>query len=175
MFLICTIDWSSILSWDSVTGSLLYALAMILFVLGFLGCALPYPGHLVLLGGCVAWAFAREAPMPGWGIWTPLVLLALLGSFTDNLMAMVGARRFGSSSAAILCSGLGMIIGGILFFPIGLLLGPFLGALFCELVYARKTMQASVKSGLGALIGAILGIMAKFAVGGVMLGIFFCS
>ena len=90
-------------------------------------------------------------------------------------MAMVGARRFGSSSAAILCSGLGMIIGGILFFPIGLLLGPFLGALVCELVYARKTMQASVKSGLGALIGAILGIMAKFAVGGVMLGIFFCS
>ena len=173
MPLICAIDWSGVLSWDSVSGSLLYALAVVLFLLGFLGCALPYPGHLVLLGGCVAWTFAREAPMPGWGVWTMLVLLALLGSFTDNLMAMVGARRFGSSSAAIWCSGLGMIIGGIFLFPVGLLLGPFLGALICELAYARKTMKDSVKSGLGALIGAISGILAKFVVGAIMLGIFF--
>lgn len=173
MSLICAIDWSSIFSWDSVSGSLLYALAVILFLLGFLGCALPYPGHLVLLGGCVAWAFAQEAPMPGWGIWTLLVLLALLGSFTDNLMAMVGARRFGSSSAAILCSGLGMIIGGIFLFPFGLVLGPFLGALVCELAYARKTMKDSIISGLGALIGAIFGIFAKFVVGAIMLVIFF--
>ena len=171
--LLCTIDWASLFSWDSVSGSLLYVLAILLFLLGILGCALPYPGHAVLLGGCVAYACAQGAPYPAWWLWGTLGLLALLGSFTDTLLSMVGAKRYGCGAAAIWCSALGMIVGGIFFFPIGLLIGPLLGAFLCELTFARKSLKASIKSGTGALLGAIWGTLAKFVVALLMLLLFF--
>ncbi len=173
MPVLCTIDWSSVFSWDFVGGSVLYMLAVALFLLGIIGCALPYPGHAVLLVGCILFSCARGAPYPGWWLWVILGILALLGSFTDTLLAMLGARRFGCGSASIWCSALGMAIGGIFFFPVGLLAGPFLGAFLCELVYARRPLVDCAKSGTGALIGAILGTLAKFVVAAIMLLLFF--
>lgn len=175
MSCLCSIDWASLLSWNSACSSFLYALAVLLFLLGIMGCALPYPGHVVLLGGCVAYTYAKGGPSPELWVWGALSLLALLGSFTDTLLSMVGAKRFGCGSAAIWCSALGMLLGSIFFFPLGLLIGPFLGAFLCELTYARKSLHASVKSGVGALIGAVLGTLAKFVVALVMLALFFLS
>ncbi len=173
MLLLSSIDWAGLFSWDSVTGSLLYTLAFVLFLLGVLGCALPYPGHLVLLGGCVVYAWAAGEPYPPVWLWTVLGILTLVGSFTDTLLAMVGAKRYGCGSAALWCSALGMAIGGIFFFPIGLFIGPFLGAFLCEWGYARKSLSLSVKSGTGALIGALLGTLAKFVLAACMLLLFF--
>ena len=107
MLLLSSIDWAGLFSWDSVTGSLLYTLAFVLFLLGVLGCALPYPGHLVLLGGCVVYAWAAGEPYPPVWLWTVLGILTLVGSFTDTLLAMVGAKRYGCGSAALWCSALG--------------------------------------------------------------------
>ncbi len=173
MMILASIDWSLLFSWSSLTSSVLYLLAVVCFLLGILGCALPYPGHAVLLGGCILFAWAGEGNnAPVW-VWIVESLLAVLGSFTDNLFALAGAKRFGCGSHALWCSALGMILGGLFFFPLGLLIGPFLGAFLCEWLYVRKDLPSSVRSGTGALLGALLGIAAKFVVAASMLVLFF--
>ena len=141
------------------------------FIAGVLGCVLPYPGHAFIIGGCVLWAYASETVTSVW-MWALLALLALLGSFADNIFALLGAKRYGCSRAAFWCSLLGIIVG-VFFMPLGLFLGPFLGAFLGEMLFAQRSVGASAKSGLGALIGTLVGMGAKFIIAGMMLVIFF--
>lgn len=165
-------DWLGFLpEWDSVTTALLYTAAVLCFMVGILGCVLPYPGHAFIVLGMVLWAWGASA-WPGWGQWSLQAALAVLGSFTDSIFALMGAKRFGCSRAAFWCSALGMLVG-MFFFPIGLFLGPFLGAFIGEFLLARRSFDASTRSGIGALLGTFVGMGAKFIVAAVMLLIFF--
>lgn len=155
------------------TGTgLLYLLSVLLAALGVAGCILPYPGHLVLLASCAVWAAARGEPYPSWSLWLILALLALLGTFVDNIATMLGARRFGCSKAACWCGMGGLIIGSFFFFPIGMIVGPFLGAFTAEVILARRSLGASTRSGMGALIGLLSGVLCKFLLAGLMMALF---
>lgn len=165
-------DWLTWPEWGTVTSGLLYITAVLCFMVGILGCVLPYPGHAFIVVGLVLWAWGNGAPWPSWWMWALQVVLAAFGSFTDSIFALLGAKRFGCSRAAFWCSALGMIVG-MFFLPLGLFLGPFLGAFAGELIVARRSLGDSTRSGAGALIGAFVGMGAKFVVAGVMLVIFF--
>lgn len=145
---------------SAVGNGAVYAAAVALAAVGFVGCVLPYPGHPFILLGCAAadWASGRFS---AWWVWLGLIVLAIAGIFVDNVTTALGAKRFGSSRAAIWCSILGLLIGGVFFPPLGLLLGPFLGAFFAELIFIRKSLGDSAKSGTGALLGYLIGIAAK--------------
>lgn len=166
--------WGLLPAWGDVLGWLLYALALVLFVAGVLGCVLPYPGTLLVLGGCVVWVWAGggAGACPGAGLWALLGVLALLGCFTDSIFSLLGAKRFGCSRAAFWCSAVGLFVGAF-FFPIGLILGPFLGAFLGELALARRGVDASARSGVGAVLGALAGMGAKFVIAGLILLLFF--
>ncbi|MFO7952089.1 MAG: DUF456 domain-containing protein [Bacillota bacterium] len=69
----------------------------------------------------------------------------------DNLFSGMGSRYFGGSKAGFWGAAIGLSIG-LFFFPLGLLLGPFLGAVLAELIYRRQTAQA-IRSGVGASLG----------------------
>ena len=167
--LLATFEWLALPDWGSM---LLYAAACLLFIVGIIGCILPYPGHAIIICACALWAYTRGEPYPGVGTWVTLALLALPGSFADNICALLGAKRYGCSRAAIWCSMLGIIVG-LFFFPIGLLLGPFCGAFLGELVFAKRNLQDSTRSGFGALLGTLAGTLVKFIIAGLMILIFF--
>lgn len=150
---------------------LLYGIAIILAAAGMVGCILPYPGHLLILGACVSAAFANGAPYPAWWVWGLLTLLMVFGSFVDNITTMMGARRFGSSKAAMWGTLPGIIIGAF-FPPFGLIIGPFAGAFLAEILFARKNARASAASGLGATLGYLAGVVAKLIIAGFMLLIY---
>lgn len=159
-------------TWAELGSLLLYAVAILLFVVGALGCVLPYPGTLLVFCGCVCWAFGQEgAPASAW-VWMSMGALALLGCFTDTIFSLLGAKRFGCSRTAFWCSALGLFVGAF-FFPLGIILGPFLGAFIGELALARRGVDESAKSGVGALLGALVGMAAKFAIAVLILLIFF--
>src|SRR6185369_9583960 len=83
------------------------------------------------------------------------------------LAGALGAKKFGSTWRGAL----GAIIGGLvgLFLgPIGILVGPFLGAMLFEIVGGKKYKEAA-NAGLGAMIGLILGIVGKFSIGVLMI------
>lgn len=159
-------------TWGAIGAGLVYVLAALLMAAGALGCVLPYPGTLLGLVGCICWALAGGEPYPPAWVWVALSLLALLGSFVDNLFALMGAKRFGSSRAATWCSVLGLFVGSF-YFPVGIILGPFLGAFLAELLISRRNVGASTYSGIGALLGSLMGMVAKLLILGIMLGIFF--
>lgn len=170
--------WESIVTgWDSfVAGSgvvLLWITSVILILVGIVGCIMPYPGHLFVLLGCVAAAFAKGEPCPAWWVWGLVTVLGLFGFLVDNVTTAMGAKRFGSSKSAIVCSILGLLIGGIFLFPMGLFVGPFIGAFAAELFLARKTAKQATRSGLGAALGVMAGFVGKLLFAGAMLAVFF--
>jgi hypothetical protein len=59
-------------------------------------------------------------------------------------------------------------VAGAFFLPGGLLAGPFLGAAAGEVASGRR-LGAAARSGVGALLGFVCGVLLKLAVCGAML------
>ncbi len=150
--------------------TLLYLIAALLAGVGFVGCILPLPGMFFILGACVVASFANHDPAPAWWVWGVLTALAVAGTMADNVTTMLGAKKYGSSKAATWGALAGAAIGTcVLPFPLGLVVGPFLGALVTEVIIARKSTAAATKSGFGALLGTLAGMVAKIAIATAML------
>jgi uncharacterized protein YqgC (DUF456 family) len=45
--------------------------------------------------------------------------------------------------------------------PIGIIVGPFLGAFFCELLISRRTSESALKAAFGAFVGFLFGVGFK--------------
>lgn len=148
-----------------------YVVATVLVLVGLAGVILPaLPGvPLVFTGMLVAaWAgdFQRIGPVP-------LVFLGLLTALSvvvDVVASAAGAKRVGAGPAAVWGAVLGTLIG-IFFGPIGLLAGPFLGALLGELWHTRAIRRAA-HVGLATWLGLVLGTVLKLALAFAMLGLF---
>jgi len=91
----------------------------------------------------------------------------------DYLTTAIGSRYFGGSKAAMWGAALGLLVG-LLFFPIGLLIGPFLGAAIADYIFRRRTDQA-IRSGVGASLGFWSALPIKLVLKGVMIGWFFAK
>ena len=148
-----------------------YVVATVLVLIGLAGVILPaLPGlPLVFTGMLVAtWAgdFQRIGPLP-------LVLLGLLTALSivvDVVATAAGAKRVGAGPMAIWGAALGTVVG-IFFGPIGLLAGPFLGALLGELWHTRALRRAT-HVGLATWLGLLLGTVLKLALAFSMIGLF---
>ncbi len=147
---------------------LVWFVAFLIIIVGLAGTILPViPGvPMVLLGlVLVAWLDGFERV----GLWTLLCLgfLALLSVIVDFLATAEGARRFGAGRYAILGATLGLIVGFFFGIP-GILFGPFVGAVAGHL-FSRANLDDSMRAGVGASIGVVVGTAAKFLIGLLML------
>ncbi|RYG11530.1 MAG: DUF456 domain-containing protein, partial [Burkholderiales bacterium] len=113
--------------------TLYYALAVILVLVGVAGVILPaLPGLPLVFAGMLLAAWAGDFQQIGWVTLVVLGVLTLVSVAVDFFATMVGAQRVGASRKALA----GTLIGtfaGLFFMPIGLLAGPFIGALLGEL------------------------------------------
>jgi uncharacterized protein len=150
---------------------LLWIVAVVLVVVGLVGIVMPaLPGHILILGGLVlaAWADGFRHV----GVWT-LVVIGVIGATSygiDFVAAAISTRRLGASRRAMVGAALGTL-GGFFFGLIGLIVGPFVGAVIGELTVSRDVRQAG-RAGLAATIGFALGTAAKVAIAFVMIAIF---
>lgn len=154
--------------WDII----LYTVAVILCAVGLVGCVLPFPGHLFVLGACVCASIAHGEPHPAWWMWVIMAVLVALGMTVDTLCSMAGAKKFGGTKAAMFGVIPGVIVGAF-FAPIGLFVGPFLGAFLAEVIIMRRELGKSTVSGVGATLGYIAGALSRSAVAIVMLLFYF--
>ena len=160
--------WNWLAGVDDGSGAL-YAAAVVLYIAGFLGAVLPYPGCFVALGGSVCYALAAGEPYPAWWFWCILLALAIFGTLADNITTALGARKFGGSKQAFWGSMIGLVVGAFFIFPFGIIIGPFLGAFIAEYKFQSKTARDSARSGLGATLGLLAGVLAKLVIMGIML------
>jgi len=149
----------------------LFVLAVVLVIVGLVGTVLPaLPGAMLIVAGLVvaAWAdgFARV------GVWT-LVVIGAIGAasyLVDFAAAALGAKKFGASPRAMIGAGLGTL-AGLFLGPVGIIFGPFVGAIIGELTVHRDIARVG-KAGLAAWIGFLLGIAVKVGIAFLMIAIF---
>lgn len=151
-----------------------YLIAGLLVLVGLAGVVLPaLPGLPLVFFGLLLAAWADGFQRVGWVALTVLGLLTLLSFLIDFLSTVVGAQRVGASRKALWGSVLGSVVG-LFFMPIGLFVGPFVGALAGEYWHGRQLGQAT-KVGFGTWLGIVLGVAAKLALAFAMVGLFAAS
>lgn len=154
---------------DSQT--LYYLLAAVLVLAGVAGTILPaLPGVPLVFAGLLLAAWAGNFETVGVAMIVVLALLTALSIVVDLLAAVVGAQRVGASRLALI----GAVVGtfaGMFFGPVGLLAGPFVGALVGELIHVRELRQAT-RVGVGTWLGIVLGTALKLGLVFAMLALF---
>lgn len=112
-----------------------------------------------------------------------LFALAVVGEFLEAAAAGVGAARYGGGRGAIFAALVGAIAGaavGTSFFPIvgtiiGACVGAFVLATLYEALVRNQRWGSAARTGYGAALGKIGGLIAKTSVGVVMLLIAFLN
>lgn len=153
---------------------LLWVLAAVLVLVGLAGTLLPLlPGIPLMLLGMLIAAWAEDFTRIGAGTLAILALFTALSFILEAAAAALGAKRVGASRQAITGAAVGTLVGFFLGF-VGLLLGPFVGAVAGELLAGREGGRA-LHVGFGAWLGFVIGTIAKVAVAFMMLGIFIAA
>jgi len=142
-----------------------------LLLVGLVGTFLPsIPGTGLILAGIGLHAIATGFdPIGPWRLGL-FAVLALTAVALDYAAAALGAKRFGGSGWAVAGAVVGALVG-IFLGPVGLLVGPAVGAVLAEYAYCRR-LDASLRSGVGTVVGMVVGAAAKFALALVMLTLF---
>lgn len=151
-----------------------WIIATLLIVVGVAGTVLPaLPGTLFVLSGIVlgAWLddFARIGP---WTI-AAITLLAVLAWVTDYVSTVMGAKKAGASTLAVIGAAIGTI-AGIFMGLIGILFMPLVGAALGQFISERNAGKAA-KVGIATWLGMLVGTVIKLGLTFMMIGIFVVS
>jgi len=150
---------------------LLWVLSLILVGVGIAGVLVPgLPGTPLVFGGLLLAAWADGFQNVGAGAIVILAVMTILAFGVDFLSASLGAKRAGASREAVIGAALGTLIG-IFFGFVGILLGPFVGAVTGEFL-ARRNLGQAGRAGAATWIGFLLGIGVKLVLAFTMVGIF---
>ncbi|MFO1484178.1 MAG: DUF456 domain-containing protein [Verrucomicrobiaceae bacterium] len=164
-----TAHFFTTMPWD-VLG--IWSLTICLLIVGIIGSVVPFlPGpFLIFIAGIVHTLLLPEKGMSIWGF-VALSLGLVLSYVVDFASGAMGARWFGASRWGIA----GVFIGGIVgmfFAPFGLILGPLIGGVSFELIFAKKRLQPAAKSAWGSLLGTGVGLVLRLIVALGMVAVF---
>ena len=137
-------------------------LALLVMCVGLAGSILPgLPSTPLVLAGAVGHKLYFGPTGTAWWV------LVVLGAFTavslvvDYAASVYGAKKLGATWRGAV----GAIVGGLigLFFGlVGILIGPFAGAMIFEMAGGREWREAS-RAGVGATLGLLAGALGKLA------------
>ncbi|MBD9537646.1 MAG: DUF456 domain-containing protein [Stenotrophomonas sp.] len=148
-----------------------YTVAALLVLTGIAGIILPaLPGVPLVFVGLLVAAWTEGFERVGWITLVVLGVLTVISIIIDVISTVIGAKKVGASRLALVGSAVGTV-AGLFFMPIGLFVGPFLGALGGEYLHGRKLGQAT-KVGLGTWLGIVLGVAFKLGLAMTMVAVF---
>lgn len=154
-----------------MTEVLLWTLSAALILLGMAGTILPaLPGTALILAGIVIGAWIDDFGRVSVGAVLIITVLAALAWILDYLAGLLGARRAGASTKALVGAALGTVVG-LFMGLLGVLFMPLIGAAIGEYL-AEKDEQRALKVGVATWLGMMVGLLAKVAISFVMVGIF---
>jgi uncharacterized protein len=154
-----------------VNETLWWILSVALIVIGLAGIVLPaLPGTLFVFAGILLGAWIDHFARVGWFAVGAVAVLAVLAWLMDYVAAVLGAKRAGASRQAIIGAALGTI-AGLFMGIVGVLFMPLVGAAAGEYLARREHGQA-LKVGIATWLGLLAGMLAKFVLAFMMIGIF---
>jgi len=140
---------------------ILLILGIILILTGIIGCLVPVlPGPPISYIGLILLHLTRFGQFSS----TILIVLAavtVVVTLLDYIVPIWGTKKFGGSKYGTRGATVGLIIG-LFMGPVGIIAGPFIGAIVGELIF-KDDMKYAIKAGFGSLLGFLTGIGLKLA------------
>ena len=142
---------------------ILLVLGLILCLIGILGSFLPIiPGPVSSwLGILLLYSTSTVEFNLNFILITFTVAISV--GFLDYIIPILGVKKLGGTRSGQIGTMIGLILCLILLGPIGIVIGPFLGALLGEMC-TNKSFQDSLKPAFGSFIGVIAGSIIKFLI-----------
>lgn len=141
----------------------------VLILVGIAGTLIPLlPGIPLIFISIAAYGWYE-----GFQQITPKYLV-ILGAITvlsviiDYLSTALGAKYAGSSKKGVWGAFIGTFVGAIFFPPLGILIGPWLGAFIGEYIELQD-VGAAVKTGFGTVLGLFSGMVFNLILALIML------
>ena len=148
-------------------------LALVLFILGLLGTVLPIlPGAILIYGGMFLYGLMTQFSTLDANFFLIQALILVFILAIDFLASAAGTRHFQGSRQAVWGAVIGTVLGMLIFGPLGIIIGPFVGAIIAEFLYHPNLNQA-IRVGFGTLIGFVGSTILKLGVEIIMIIYFF--
>lgn len=132
----------------------------VLLAIGVVGCVMPLlPGPMVAYTSLLVAKACGDHSVPSCRVLIVVALITLLVTVLDYVVPAIGAKKFRCSRLGTVGCVVGTVVG-LFFLPLGVVVGPFFGALIGESASGKNLMQASIGA-LGAFVGFLLGVFIK--------------
>jgi uncharacterized protein YqgC (DUF456 family) len=145
---------------------ILLILGIIFMIIGIIGCLVPVlPGPPLSFIGLI---FLHLTRFGQFSAVTLIILgtIAIIATVLDYIVPVWGTRKFGGSKYGTKGAIVGLIVGFFLG-PLGIILGPLIGAFAGEMIF-KDDLSYAFKAGFGSLLGFLTGIGLKLAASFVM-------
>lgn len=151
---------------------LLLFLGFIFIILGIIGAFLPIlPGPITGWVGLLLLHLTKTIPQ-NWTFLGITLGVAVLIYILDFIIPALGTKKFGGTKYGMYGTTIGLLIGILFFGPLGIIMGPFIGALVGELMYDSKDSKRAFRAAYGSFIGFLFSTGIKFIVSLIFAGLF---
>nr|WP_276538619.1 DUF456 domain-containing protein [Dehalobacterium formicoaceticum] len=138
-----------------------------------MGTVLPVlPGAILIFAGMLIYGFMTRFAALDVPFFILQGLIVIIIFLVDYIASAAGTKRYGGSKQAAWGSVIGTILGVIILGPIGIIIGPFVGAVVVELIRGIKMIPA-VRAGFGTIMGILGGTLIKIGAEIIMIVYFF--
>ena len=142
-----------------------------LVLIGFIGSILPIiPGPPISWVGLLLLKWTDYVNDHGAAyenaLWI-LLFFVILVTVLDYVVPIMGTKRYGGSKRGVWGATIGVVVG-LFFGPLGIIIGPFLGAYIGEITTGKKERDA-LRAAWGSFVGFLLGVGMKLMVCGAIL------
>jgi uncharacterized protein YqgC (DUF456 family) len=149
-------------------------LGSVLVLIGFFGSILPIiPGPPISWAGLLLlrWTSYISEDVKGYenALWI-LLFFVVLVTILDYVVPIMGTKKYGGSKRGVWGATLG-VVAGLFFGPLGIILGPFIGAYLGERSTGKKDREA-LRAAWGSFVGFLLGVGLKLMTCGTILFFF---
>ena len=138
----------------------LLLLGVIFCLVGIVGSFLPIlPGPIASWCGLLILNFTSLVNF-SFSFLIITFLIAFTVSIIDYIIPILGVQKLGGSKGGQIGATIGLLFGLFILGPVGLIFGPFLGALTGEVI-SNKNISNSILPAFGSLIGVLAGTVLK--------------
>ena len=143
--------------------------AVLCGILGLLGAILPIlPGTVLSFVGILCAYFTTTSALSEGQLWLwgaiSVVIIIL-----DYILPAYFSKLFGGSKAGIWGATIGVVVGMFTMGPLGIILGPFIGAVAGEMLNQKQPLDKAIVVGAGSLLSFFVGTGIKLIAGGFMI------
>lgn len=140
---------------------LLIILGVIFVIVGILGCFLPIlPGPPISFIALLFLQWTEKAPFSNETLWT-WGLITVAVTALDYIVPVYGTKKFGGTKRGVWGSTIGLVVGLFFFPPLGIIIGPFVGAFLGEMSNGNVDNKSALRSAFGSFVGFLVGTLLK--------------